>query len=380
MDDTIDSLLARQDSVKLGILQMQKVIKEKDEEIQKLKKQVRELEEKCKKDMDDEQHISSGPKRRKIESNSTSKDVPAFDKLFSKSVPHILEKIFLSLDYKSYKACLEVNTSWKELLASESYQKKGKSWFKTDISRDEDQLWHQASFGKIEEVRRLLSSGMLNVNCSGSSTRNMTTPLLEAADRGHKEVVTILLEKGAKPNKVHQSGKTPLLVAVDRGHNEVVKLLLDAGADLENDTYRHTPLSCASLYGHKVIAKILLEKGAKADNPSRNGSTPLYEALYSKNLEIVQLLLKYGADPNRAGFRGFPPLHVAVDHDLKDVIKILLDKGADPNKAWREGGQTALHYAAFDGNMDVFQLLLDRGADPNKEDNKGITPLTLARR
>ena len=32
----------------------------------------------------------------------------AFDKLFTKSVPHLHEKIFLSKDYTSYKACMKV--------------------------------------------------------------------------------------------------------------------------------------------------------------------------------------------------------------------------------------------------------------------------------
>ena len=42
----------------------------------------------------------------------------AFDLLFQRSVPHILEKIFLSLDYKTYKACHKVCAVWGETLAS----------------------------------------------------------------------------------------------------------------------------------------------------------------------------------------------------------------------------------------------------------------------
>ena len=56
--------------------------------------------------------------------------------LFSKNVPHILEKIFFSLDYESYKICLEVNSEWKELLTSERYITKGKTVFKEEIMKD----------------------------------------------------------------------------------------------------------------------------------------------------------------------------------------------------------------------------------------------------
>ena len=63
-------------------------------------------------------------------------DSSAFDKLFSRNVPHILEKIFFSLDYESYKNCLEVSDTWEELLMSEKYQKKGKAAFQDDLKRD----------------------------------------------------------------------------------------------------------------------------------------------------------------------------------------------------------------------------------------------------
>ena len=83
-------------------------------------------------------------------------DLCAIDKLFAKSVPHILEKIFFSLDYESYKHCLEVNTKWNALLISESYLKIGRSMFQDDIANDEKTLllWI-ARDGNEKEVRRL---------------------------------------------------------------------------------------------------------------------------------------------------------------------------------------------------------------------------------
>ena len=59
------------------------------------------------------------------------------DILFKKYVPHILEKIFFSLDYESYKRCIKVNSTWKNLLQSESYQRKAKALFHDQISEEE---------------------------------------------------------------------------------------------------------------------------------------------------------------------------------------------------------------------------------------------------
>ena len=47
-----------------------------------------------------------------------------FDKFFTISVPHILEKIFLSLDFVSFKKSHEVCKEWKVLLLSKSVKEK----------------------------------------------------------------------------------------------------------------------------------------------------------------------------------------------------------------------------------------------------------------
>ena len=45
----------------------------------------------------------------------------AFEKLFTRNVPHILEKIYFSLDYRSFKSALRVNKTWNETLSTEPY-------------------------------------------------------------------------------------------------------------------------------------------------------------------------------------------------------------------------------------------------------------------
>ena len=91
-------------------------------------------------------------------------DSCAFDKLFEKSVPHVLEKIFFSLDYESFKNCMDVNKMWHELLTSETFKTKAKAQFQKDITQDQRKLWYAAFDGNVERIKRLLSSGMLNIN------------------------------------------------------------------------------------------------------------------------------------------------------------------------------------------------------------------------
>ena len=60
-----------------------------------------------------------------------------FDTIITEARPHILEKICLSLDYESFKKCLEVNKAWKGALTSGTSQEKAKSVFEKDISKDQ---------------------------------------------------------------------------------------------------------------------------------------------------------------------------------------------------------------------------------------------------
>ena len=68
-----------------------------------------------------------------------------FEILFTKYVTQVLEMIFFCLDYTSFKICLEVSTTGKELLTTESYQDKGKSLFHDEILEDKEKLVYRTS-------------------------------------------------------------------------------------------------------------------------------------------------------------------------------------------------------------------------------------------
>ena len=188
----------------------------------------------------------------------------SFDKLFFSSyTPHILEAIFFSLDYESYKMCLEVNKTWKDLLTSERYITKGRSVFYKDIQVDEKKLFIYCNFNargrlltkallahcdtiegifnlfsyRLLKIRRLLSSGMVNVNCRDKKQNNQT-PLHAAALTGDKEVAKLLIAHGADVNAACGSGRMPLHYATSRGHKKLAQLLIQNGADTKkSDTY-----------------------------------------------------------------------------------------------------------------------------------------------
>ena len=216
-----------------------------------------------------------------------------FDKLFKINVPHILEKIFFSLDYKSFKNCLEVSNVWNELLTSEAYKKKGKRTFNEEIG---EEMWYATENGNADEVKRLLSGGMVDVNLQKLRVdRGWQTLLGFAVLKGHKEVARLLLDAGADPNKEDYHGWTPLTFAAFNGYTDMVKLLLNGGADLNKANINgFTPLHCAAAFGLTDVVKLLLQAGADPTVTDFIGRTPLNIATARGQKEIADIINNIG--------------------------------------------------------------------------------------
>jgi ankyrin repeat protein len=87
-----------------------------------------------------------------------------------------------------------------------------------------------------------------------------------ASAEGHKQIVKLLLEKGADVNVQGGHYGSALQAASVRDHEEVVKLLLEKGADVNAQSGDYgSALHAALARGHEEIVKLLLSKGAGAD-------------------------------------------------------------------------------------------------------------------
>ena len=318
------------------------------------------------------------------------------------SVPHILEKIFFSLDYASHKASREVCKRWYELLATEAYQNNLEK-----VQDKEVDLFMYSWKGDHVKVQELLSSGT-EPNCIQSyalnkrikqekRTRNIppsmaftgmkqafqrNTPLSMAVTGAfyansydklnrYMEAVKLLLNAGADPNKGNLYGKTPL------------HLLLEAGAS-PNITYNAgpSPHYVFASVGCLQLLQIHLDAGADPNLSDREGITPLHLATeigssLSGTLGLINALLRAGANPNLAKKGGVTPLLQSAWKREENVVEVLLNAGADPNKADCHGN-TSLSFAAEKGLLKTVKVLLDHGADPNVADEHGTTPLQHA--
>ena len=84
---------------------------------------------------------------------AAKEQLKGFEKLLAKNVPHILEGIFFSLDYPSFRMCLWVSKTWYELLTTDRFQKKARSTFHEGLLEDEKKLRDTAKKGDASEIR-----------------------------------------------------------------------------------------------------------------------------------------------------------------------------------------------------------------------------------
>jgi len=104
-----------------------------------------------------------------------------------------------------------------------------------------------------------------------------------------------LIEGGADVSRRTSQGTTPLSRAVGVGFKDIIELLIAKGADVNaKDNWNWTPLHSA-VYGHKDIVELLITEGANVNARDGGSRTPLFYAKDQGNNEIVELLRKHGA-------------------------------------------------------------------------------------
>ncbi|KAK3351860.1 hypothetical protein B0H65DRAFT_137399 [Neurospora tetraspora] len=109
-------------------------------------------------------------------------------------------------------------------------------------------------------VEDILAKEKIDVNAQGGE---YGTALQAASFQGHKEIVEMLLDKGADVNVQGGDYGTALQAASREGYKEIVEMLLDKGADVNTQGgYYGTALQAASARGHKEVVEMLLDKGA----------------------------------------------------------------------------------------------------------------------
>ncbi|XP_065901976.1 CARD- and ANK-domain containing inflammasome adapter protein-like isoform X2 [Dysidea avara] len=237
------------------------------------------------------------------------------------------------------------------------------------------QLYTAAGFGYVGVVKKLILTKYVNVNISN---KDQHTPLHTAANRGHAEVVELLIRLGADVSAVEKNQSSPLHIAASYGHVEVVELLIRLGADVSAvDKNQHTPLHIAAFNGRIEVVELLIRLGANVSAVGKNQWTPLHIATANDGVEVVELLIRLGADISAADKDMNTPLHLAVKKGHLTVIETLIKSGARVNSIGKDK-YTPLHLAVHNGHLAVVETLIRLGAYVNSTGQNDWTPLHIA--
>jgi uncharacterized protein len=263
-------------------------------------------------------------------------------------------------------------------------------------------------------VRRLIEGGADINLTNGDSATAMTLAIVN--DRF--DLAATLLELGADPKS-----DDSLYQAVEM-HDATTDWRAKDGSRLRSDH----PNKLTSL----DLIKLLLEAGADPNKAfdgqlhsssmccdTKGSGTPFYRAAVAADVEAMRLMIAHGADlewapkpaeanaqgngPPGGGNAGKTPLMVAMNGgkgvgmaggpgDIRegtkppfrevsnrepvDAVKLLLEAGANPD-AVTPAGDSALHWAAFDGKPAIVRALAEGGANLKLKDGSGKTALEV---
>jgi len=120
-----------------------------------------------------------------------------------------------------------------------------------------------------------------------------------------------------------------------------------------------------------------LEAGGDID-VNEEGFTALSIAALLGNTNLFIKLVESGADIHERIYGGGPILIAAVGFEAKDIVRYLLTVYEDIEIA-DSGGNTALFYAANNGNLEILNMLIENGANIDAVDSeRNYTPLLEA--
>lgn len=187
-----------------------------------------------------------------------------------------------------------------------------------------------AGRGDIAAVKQLLGKGASITY----QDKDGFSPLFAATMKGHKEMISFLLERGAQINNNRtKEGLTPLHFAALENNAEIIKLMLDKGADIKaKDKSGNTALHAAAAKGGREAVEILINKGLNVDIKNNLGETPLHFAAIWGNLPAARLLLSKGADTNIKSNKGLTPLYIALKEDRANLVQLLKENSSENKK------------------------------------------------
>ncbi|KAF5491713.1 Ankyrin-3 [Colletotrichum siamense] len=234
-------------------------------------------------------------------------------------------------------------------------------------------LWIAAKNRHVGAVRMLLDAGV-GPNNAWAKDNGILQRFYTPHGQQEVEIIKLLLDHGFNVNDSESADESALegavragredIVAVYEGHRDIVRLLLERGADTGRVAKRHYPIGHRFddplLRAHKMrdweSVQMLLDYGASlhtvAGESCKNHSF-LEIVCLDNDMHAVEMLLHRGVDVSL----GLP---VACYQGYVALVEVMLDGGSDISIHNTRYGDP-LGAASYGGHVEVVRLLIERG-------------------
>ena len=264
---------------------------------------------------------------------------------------HIVENIFLQQDFDDLLAfrkkggCELINKWCHGILKDPHFWLK--KWTQQGLTKSDKAEWIRifdlAENTKQEQdvlkfIKRVIQRGhLVSVRCFITENdlekflnlRKIPDEVILAMGNEELGIVQLLAPVLVKsPNTLNQDGYTPIARAVNGGFNKVDKV--------------------------KVLAPLMVNPNA----PDDNGETPIHQAAFHGDVEIVEYLAPLTDNPNPPNNYGKTPMHIAARNGFVDIIRILTALVENPNPQDKDGW-TPMQTALLNRRVDVVKFLAD---------------------
>ncbi|XP_067656470.1 serine/threonine-protein phosphatase 6 regulatory ankyrin repeat subunit B-like [Haliotis asinina] len=237
-----------------------------------------------------------------------------------------------------------------------------------DVSlRDDhsDNILHVVCYrGNVEMVKYILAHTKLDVNSKGYYGR---TPLMVAANEGHKIAFELLVERGGDISIIDVLGNNIIHLACNGGDIESVRYILSQSNVDVNRRRRdkRTPLMNAAYNGHKKMFALIVERGGDVSLKDAGGDNILHRACYGGHLDMMTYVLSHiKLDINSRGRFGRTPMMAAAYSGHEELVEVLMERGGDVSLK-DDHGHDIIQIACSYGHLDMLKSILSQDTKAN---------------
>lgn len=162
------------------------------------------------------------------------------------------------------------------------------------------------------------------------------TGLHIVATSGDYQIVEALIKAGTNINAQNTHGETPIRQAAQNGHVQIVKLLCSYGANPNLDT----PLHEAAFRGNLELVQILCDHNANPNHLDKERSTPLHYItcerfigeISENHIKAMGVLIERGASPKQLNLSKLNPLEtLELNTQICDDLKVKMREILNPS-------------------------------------------------